>query len=245
MCAKTQAVAVLCIFLLAIPLELGAYSVLTHEAIIDNVWKDSIEKVLLKRFPRATPDDLRHARAYAYGGCIMQDMGYYPLGSHLFTDLTHYVRSADFIEALLRDAQRAERLREVLARRFADAPVDAASVPGDGRYRVMLATLREQVAAREHADQVTRVGYAASRVEAEERTKGGIVLPDTAKEKPMKGKVIAVGEGKWDEKGEKRIPVDVKVGETVIYGKYSGTEYKYDGEEVLLRRVSEILAVIE
>jgi Zinc dependent phospholipase C len=105
MFAKAQAVALLCIFLLVIPLELDAYSVLTHEAIIDNVWKDSIEKVLLKRFPHATPDDLRHARAYAYGGCIVQDMGYYPLGSHLFTDLTHYVRSADFIESLLRNAR--------------------------------------------------------------------------------------------------------------------------------------------
>ena len=81
-------------------------------------------------------------------------------------------------------------------------------------------------------------------LEEEEKTASGIVLPDTAKEKPMKGKVVAVGEGKWDEKGEKRIPVDVKVGETVIYCKYSGTEYKYDGEEVLLLRVSEILAVV-
>ncbi|HJW74648.1 MAG TPA: co-chaperone GroES [Thermoleophilia bacterium] len=81
-------------------------------------------------------------------------------------------------------------------------------------------------------------------LEEEEKTASGIVLPDTAKEKPMKGKVLAVGDGKWDEKGEKRVPVDVKVGDTVIYGKYSGTEYKTDGGEVLLLRVSEILAIV-
>jgi len=98
-----RAAALLCILLL-IPFRLQAYSVLTHEAIIDSVWKDSIEKVLLKRFPRATAQDLEQARAYAYGGCIMQDMGYYPMGSHLFTDLTHYVRSAHFVQAMLRDA---------------------------------------------------------------------------------------------------------------------------------------------
>lgn len=101
----TRAAALLCIFLLSFAPTLQAYSVLTHEAIIDTVWKDSFEKVLLKRFPRATADDLRQARAYAYGGCIMQDMGYYPLGSHFFTDLAHYVRSANFVQAMLRDAQ--------------------------------------------------------------------------------------------------------------------------------------------
>jgi len=99
-----RAAALLCILTL-LPLHLHAYSVLTHEAIIDSLWKDSIEKVLLKRFPRATASDLQHARAYAYGGCIMQDMGYYPLGSHFFTDLTHYVRSADFVQTMLRDAR--------------------------------------------------------------------------------------------------------------------------------------------
>src|SRR5215471_14849395 len=102
---RTQRVlALLCILLVLAPLKLHGYSVLTHEAIIDSVWKDSFEKVLLKRFPHATPNDLQQARAYAYGGCIMQDMGYYPLGSHLFTDLTHYVRSAAFVQAMLRDA---------------------------------------------------------------------------------------------------------------------------------------------
>ena len=82
-------------------------------------------------------------------------------------------------------------------------------------------------------------------IEGEEKTASGIVLPDTAKEKPMKGKILAVGEGKWDEQGKARVPVDVKVGDTVIYGKYSGTEYKTpQGDEVLILRASEILAVI-
>ena len=82
-------------------------------------------------------------------------------------------------------------------------------------------------------------------LEEEEKTASGIVLPDTAKEKPMKGKVLAVGEGKWDEEGQRRIPVDVKVGDVVIYGKYSGTEYKTpEGDEVLILRASEILAIV-
>ncbi len=81
-------------------------------------------------------------------------------------------------------------------------------------------------------------------VEEEEKTASGIVLPDTAKEKPMKGEVVAVGDGKWDDDGKHRIPVDVKVGDIVIYGKYSGTEFKSDGEELLIVRASDILAKI-
>src|SRR6185295_11968711 len=85
--------------------EAGAYSVLTHESIIDTLWDASIEKLLVKRFPGATPEELKKAHAYAYGGCILQDMGYYPFGSRFFSDLTHYVRSGDFIIALLKNAQ--------------------------------------------------------------------------------------------------------------------------------------------
>jgi hypothetical protein len=81
------------------------YSVLTHEAIIDSVWDTSVRKLLLKRFPGATPEELEQAHAYAYGGCIIQDMGYYPFSSSLFSDLTHYVRSGDFIVALIRESQ--------------------------------------------------------------------------------------------------------------------------------------------
>src|SRR5215471_10828849 len=93
------------LLLLALPNSGGAYSVLSHEAIIDAVWGTHIQPLLQKRFPKATPDDLRRAHAYAYGGAIIQDMGYYPYGNKFFSDLTHYVRSGDFIEAMLRNAQ--------------------------------------------------------------------------------------------------------------------------------------------
>jgi hypothetical protein len=81
------------------------YSVLTHEAIIDSVWDNDIKPLLLKRFPGASADELREAHAHAYGGAIIQDMGYYPFGSKLFSDLAHYVRSGDFVQALIRDSQ--------------------------------------------------------------------------------------------------------------------------------------------
>lgn len=81
------------------------YTVLTHEAIIDSVWDTSVRKLLLKRFPSATPEELEQAHAYAYGGCIVQDMGYYPFSSRFFSDLTHYVRSGDFVSALIRESQ--------------------------------------------------------------------------------------------------------------------------------------------
>ncbi len=82
-----------------------AYAVLAHEAIIDSAWDISIKPLLLQRFPRATPEELKVAHGYAYGGAIIQDMGYYPHGSKLVSDLTHYVRSGDFVMALLHDAQ--------------------------------------------------------------------------------------------------------------------------------------------
>jgi chaperonin GroES len=81
--------------------------------------------------------------------------------------------------------------------------------------------------------------------EEEETTASGIVLPDTAKEKPQKGKVLAVGEGKWDEDGEKRIPLDVGEGDEVLYSKYGGTEITVDGEELLVLRESDVLAKVE
>ncbi len=81
------------------------YSVLTHEAIVDSLWDSSIQKLLLARFPAATPEELDEAHAYVYGGCILQDMGYYPFSSKFFSDLTHYVRSGDFIVALIRESQ--------------------------------------------------------------------------------------------------------------------------------------------
>jgi len=81
-----------------------SYSVLTHQAIIDSTWNDAIKPLLLKRFPNATEEELKEAHAHAYGGAIIQDMGYYPFGSKFFTDLAHYVRSGDFIETLISES---------------------------------------------------------------------------------------------------------------------------------------------
>ena len=83
----------------------SAYSVLTHEAIIDSTWDSAIKPLLVKRFPTCTADELRTAHGYAYGGSIIQDLGYYPFGSAFYSDLTHYVRSGDFIANLIRDSQ--------------------------------------------------------------------------------------------------------------------------------------------
>jgi len=92
----------LAVFLGAQPL--GAYSVLTHEQVIDLVWQDQLQPMLLRRFPNATADELRRAHAFAYGGSLVQDMGYYPFGKKYFSDLLHYVRSGDFVSTLLREA---------------------------------------------------------------------------------------------------------------------------------------------
>jgi chaperonin GroES len=82
-------------------------------------------------------------------------------------------------------------------------------------------------------------------VEEEETTASGIVLPDTAKEKPQKGKVLAVGDGRFDEDGEKRIPLDVAEGDEVLYSKYGGTDITVEGEDLLVLRESDVLAKIE
>ena len=102
------------ILLLALALPSGfrarAYSVLTHEQLIDLTWKDSIVPLLLSRYPSLTPAELEQARAYAYGGCVIQDIGYYPFGDKTYSDLTHYVRSGDFIVNLFRNATNANEL---------------------------------------------------------------------------------------------------------------------------------------
>ena len=82
----------------------AGYSVLTHEQVVDLMWEDQLQPLLLKRFPGAGEEDLRKAHAYAYGGSLLQDMGYYPFGSKFFSDLVHYVRSGDFVKALLQDS---------------------------------------------------------------------------------------------------------------------------------------------
>jgi hypothetical protein len=93
------------VILLVAPLPSSAYSVLAHEAIVDAAWDEAIKPLLLERFPQATPQDLKAAHGFAYGGCVIQDMGYYPFGNKFFSDLVHYVRSGDFVAALLRDSQ--------------------------------------------------------------------------------------------------------------------------------------------
>jgi chaperonin GroES len=82
------------------------------------------------------------------------------------------------------------------------------------------------------------------RVAEEEKSKGGIIIPDTAKEKPQEGKIVAVGKGKVEENGKVR-PLDVKAGDRILFGKYSGTEIRLDGEEHLILREDDILGVIE
>ena len=81
--------------------------------------------------------------------------------------------------------------------------------------------------------------------DAEETTASGLVIPDTAKEKPQQGEVVAVGEGRWDESGAKRIPVDINVGDIVVYSKYGGTEITVDGQDVLILNGRDVLAIVE
>src|SRR5262245_37546232 len=82
-----------------------AYSVLAHEALIDAAWTDQLAPLLRQKFPSASAQTVSNARAYAYGGALIQDLGYYPFGSHFFSNLVHYVRSGDFVEALIRDSR--------------------------------------------------------------------------------------------------------------------------------------------
>ena len=89
-----------------------AYSVLTHEQIVDLVWKAQIHPMLVARFPNATDEQIRTAHAYAYGGCLIQDIGYYPFGNRFFSDLVHYVRSGDFVSNLLEEADKSNDLNE-------------------------------------------------------------------------------------------------------------------------------------
>ena len=83
----------------------SAYSVLTHEQVVDFLWDSDIKEILIQRYPGATAEDLRKAHAYAYGGSLIQDMGYYPYGNKFFSDLVHYVRSGDFVAELIRDSE--------------------------------------------------------------------------------------------------------------------------------------------
>src|SRR3569623_1516423 len=101
-------VAVLVILLMTKPLN--AYSLLTHEQIIDLAWRDSIVPALLAKYPGLTSQQIDEAHSFAYGGCAIQDLGYYPFGNGFFSDLTHYVRSGDFIRSLFRNQHNANEL---------------------------------------------------------------------------------------------------------------------------------------
>ena len=100
----------LAIFVLPVARSADAYSLLTHEQLIDLTWQDSIVPLLKSRYPTLTAAQLEHARAYAYGGCVIQDIGYYPFGDRSFSNLTHYVRSGDFVVNLFRNAGNADEL---------------------------------------------------------------------------------------------------------------------------------------
>jgi hypothetical protein len=101
---RLQAAGLILVLLLGPAGVCDAYSVLSHEAIVDSAWDDAIKPLLLQRFPDATREQLKEAHSYAYGGSVIQDLGYYPFGSHLFSNLLHYVRTGDFVQALLRDS---------------------------------------------------------------------------------------------------------------------------------------------
>lgn len=109
--ARLRTIMILVLLLLfSCPRRADAYSLLTHEQLIDLTWQDSIVPLLLSRYPDLTPVDIETARSYAYGGCIIQDIGYYPFGDRSFSNLTHYVRSGDFIVSLFRNATNANEL---------------------------------------------------------------------------------------------------------------------------------------
>src|SRR4051794_17463490 len=99
-----QGAVVFALLLCILPGTSRGYSVLTHEELIDLTWKDLLRPLLHKRYPQASAAELDRAHAYAYGGCAIQDLGYYPFSNQLFSNLTHYVRSGDFVTSLLRDA---------------------------------------------------------------------------------------------------------------------------------------------
>lgn len=102
---KTFRCSLVVVVIVTLAQVVNGYSVLTHEQVVDLAWKDHIAPLLMKRFPQTTPDELKKAHAFAYGGCVIQDLGYYPFGSKQFSDLVHYVRSGDFVANLLGESK--------------------------------------------------------------------------------------------------------------------------------------------
>ena len=145
------------------PRSASAYSVLTHQAIIDSVWEDSIEPILNRRFPGTTAEELRLAKAHAYGGAIIQDIGYYPFGNKLFTNLTHYVRSGDFIEALIAEARDRNELAFALGA-LAHYAADSSghSIGTNRAVPIIYPELRAK-----YGDEVTYAEHPSSHIKAE------------------------------------------------------------------------------
>lgn len=103
-CSRFRVVAIVALVVVLVPARAPAYSVLSHQASIDTLWDAAIKTLLLARYPKTSEAELNEARAYAYGGSVIHDLGYYPFGSRFFSNLLHYVRSGDFVEALLHNA---------------------------------------------------------------------------------------------------------------------------------------------
>src|SRR6059058_641323 len=139
--------------------------------------------------------------------------------------------AADVGTPCVRVPMRYSRLRQALALRRGECQSEIPTLSTGGHPHMKLKPLGDRLIVRA--------------IEEEETTASGIVLPDTAKEKPQKGKVIAVGDGRFDDEGEKRIPLDVAEGDEVLYSKYGGTEIKVDGEELLVLRESDVLAKLQ
>src|SRR6185312_11900634 len=113
------------------------YSVLTHEQLVDLLWADHIRPLLLARYPGLTPDQMKEAHAYAYGGAVIQDLGYYPFGSKLFSDMVHYVRSGDFVSELIRQSENVDEYAFALGA-LSHYAGDAAGHPGSVNQAVAI-----------------------------------------------------------------------------------------------------------
>src|SRR5580765_569956 len=146
--------------ILCVPQQARAYSVLAHEANIDALWETSLRPLLSRRFPRATRDEVAQARAYAYGGAVIQDLGYYPFGSHFFSNLLHYVRTGDFVEAMIRESHDVNEYAFALGA-LAHYPADNVGHPDgvDRAVAMMYPKLRA-----EHGDSVTYADSPATHV---------------------------------------------------------------------------------
>ena len=148
---------------LQFPSPAHAYSVLTHEEIVDMLWNDEIKPLLLERFPDTTPDELKMAHAYAYGGSVIQDLGYYPFGSRDFSDLVHCVRSGDFVAALLDDSQDVNEFAFALGA----LAHYAADISGHPMVNLAVAVEFPKLAAKYKSNQITYAQNKAAHLETE------------------------------------------------------------------------------